>query len=175
MIGAGMAVPRNDQAQLSFWPPPAAKPSTTVAIDLADVMRRGVRRNLYDIYGRLDLARAPLASPEVRIYDCTARIALDAMRALHCRPRSGTHYRMAGAILLEMEAATECAKCGGAGRVSIYGRTGMCPACIGSGLRPAAIAWRAGQCECRFSEFRDNLNPAYSVAIARLAGIRRGA
>ena len=151
---------------------------SVLAEDLATVARTGLSSpHLFDVYGRLDRGATPAwKTAEIRIYEGAAQIALSAMHSLGCRSRSGTHYRMAGAILLELQTAVECRKCEGCGVVVIDGLwDGVCPACLGSGLRPASISWRSDACECRRTEFRDNLHPAYSVAMARLAGIRRGA
>ncbi len=147
-----------------------------LADDLQEIARRGLSSpHLFDVYGRLDRGPEPhWRTHEIRAYEGAAQISLQAMRNLKCQSRSGTHYRMAGAILLELQSAQECRKCEGSGIVVIDGLwDGVCPACLGAGLRPASISWRADACECRRTEFRDNLHPAYSVAIARLAGIRR--
>lgn len=148
----------------------------TIAEDLNEILRRGLTSpHLFDVYGRLDLGQTPAwRSSEIRAYEGCARIALMAMQSMGCRSRSGTHYRMAGAILLELQSAQECAKCHGSGVLVIDELwDGVCPACLGAGLRPASISWRADACECRRTEFRDNLHPAYSVAISTVVGIRR--
>lgn len=151
---------------------------STIAEDLEEINRKGLSSpHLFDVYGRLDLGSAPAwRTAEIRAYEGCARIALKAMQSMHCRSRSGTHYRMAGAILLELQSAQGCLKCSGFGVLIINELwDGVCPACLGSGLRPASISWRADACECRRTEFRDNLHPAYSVAISTIVGIRRSA
>lgn len=149
----------------------------TLAADIADIQRAGLTSpHLFDVYGRLDHGpQQRKQTAELRAYAGAAEIALQAMKAMHCISRSGTHFRMAGALLQELQTARECRKCEGVGIVTVDGLwDGVCPACTGSGLLPASVYWRATACDCRYNEFRDNLAPAYVIALARLARIKRG-
>lgn len=150
----------------------------TLGDDLEKLRATGLSSpHLFDVYGRLDRGTPPgWKTAEIRAYEGVARIALKALRAMCCLSRSGTHYRMAGAILQELQTAPDCHRCNQTGFVLIDELwKGVCPACMGSGLKPASISWRADACECRRTEFRDNTHAAYIVTIAVAAFEQRSA
>ncbi len=144
-------------------------------LDLAELHRSGLSTPyLWDAYGPLRDDAANTA--ERRAYVYAAAVALSMLRAIGCKSRNGTHFRIASAILLEMSSAPACTVCRGTGRIDLVANVGpICPMCAGSGLRRNSMSWRASECECHRNDFRDRLHNAYQATLAYLANLRRQA
>ncbi len=148
----------------------------TLGADLAALQRTGLSSPyLFDVYGMAELIGRD--TPERRAYVGAAHVALDVLRLMHFKPRNGTHFRLAGAILLEMASAPVCDRCAGAGRLRIEAARLelVCPGCFGSGLERASTTWRVTATDCHYTDFRDRLQGVYQVTLTLLTGLRREA
>jgi hypothetical protein len=148
----------------------------TLGADLVTLQRAGLSTEyLFDVYG-IDESIAR-DTPERRAYVAAARVSLGVLRQMHFKPRNGTHFRLAGAILFELATAPACDRCAGAGclRLDAARIQLVCPGCFGSGLRRASTTWRVNATDCHYTDFRDRLQGVYQVTLTLLAGLRAGA
>jgi hypothetical protein len=155
---------------------PNTTESATLGPDLVALQQTGLSTEyLFDVYG-IDESIAR-DTPEWRAYVAAARVALAVLRQMHFKPRNGTHFRLAGAILFELATAPTCDRCAGAGRLRLdTARIQLvCPGCFGSGLRRASTTWRVNATDCHYTDFRDRLQGVYQVTLTLLAGLRRDA
>jgi hypothetical protein len=145
----------------------------TLGADLVALQRAGLSTEyLFDVYGIGEsLARD---TPERRAYADAARVALGVLRQMHFKPRNGTHFRLAGAILFELATAPACDRCAGAGHLRLDAARIqlVCPGCFGSGLRRASTTWRVNATDCHYTDFRDRLQGVYQVTLTLLADLR---
>lgn len=143
--------------------------------DLIEVLYGGwLDDPLWDTYGDLSVAtyqRDGDTNTERRLYAdvaCLVRIAMDVARA---KVRSGTHYRIASAIVADLhgDLTMKCGRCGGSGRRKTRGEEHRpCRICHGQGSIRPSLWTRAEACLCRFPEFRDHLYGPYLTVLTRL-------
>lgn len=97
---------------------------------------------------------------ELLAYRNIGQLALELMRENGFRSRSGTHFRVADALIAEMVAAPICRVCDGLGSI----HTIACPACAGAGIKRASTTWRYQRTACDYAHFKEYLEPIYQVA-----------
>jgi hypothetical protein len=154
----------------------AARPARTLGADLVTLQRTGLSTDyLFDVYGVGESIARDTA--ERRAYVGAADLAGSVLRMMGLRSRSGTNFRLASAILVEMTTAPICDYCAGAGRLQLVAAHVelVCPGCLGSGLRRESTTWRVQATDCHYTDFRDRLQSVYQVTLTLLAGLRRTA
>lgn len=114
---------------------------------------------LFDEYG----AHQVVDKPEARAYHHIALFVLGCLLVKGFKIRSETHFRIAGAVVLEISRARQCPYCKGTG-LHPRKRT-VCEPCGGNGIRHAPIHWRANASDCHVKDFALRLQPIYTHAL----------
>lgn len=121
-----------------------------------------------DIVGRRDQHRA--TGLHQHFHHKTARWVLDVMRVAGALPRAGTHFRIATAVIGELngDQTHACVRCQGTGRARCGRARQACKVCAGRGMLLPSASSRADACKRRRPEFRNNLMGVYLTLLARL-------
>lgn len=133
-----------------------------IGLIVAQVRARGLSNPfLFDVYG----TQPPRAAGgEAAAYREIAICVLGCiMTHERWRSRSGTHFRIAGAILRELCTANVCPECRGSLRRV------PCKTCHRTGLAPASVRWRASAADCNYKDFKLRLNPIYERTLIFVA------
>lgn len=116
---------------------------------------------LFDVYGT-DPPR--VSGGEAAAYREIALCVLGCiMTQERWRSRSGTHFRISGAILRELCTANVCPECRGSSRHV------PCKMCHRTGFAPASVRWRALAADCNYKDFKLRLNPIYERTLRFVA------
>lgn len=149
----------------------AAMPARVAAgRDLIEVIYGGwLEGDLWDTYHDLRDGPDPAttSNTEVRVYDRVASAAAAAMAIGRNKIRSGTHFRIASAVLADISGAGwRACGCHGAPR---------CELCRGSGWVPPSNTSRSIACGSRHPEYMHRLRPVYECVWSGVnEDLRRG-
>lgn len=145
--------------------------------DLFETLYGGwLELDLWESYGNLDAKGYQFArcyadtNTERRLYAMVARMVHQVMEFAGAASRAGTHYRIAAAIIGELQGqqTRPCVRCHSAGHRVVAGVPKPCRTCKGRGMVLPSMSSRADACQCRRPEFRDNLSGVYLTILSRL-------
>jgi hypothetical protein len=132
-----------------------------IGADLSQLRTKGLSTpHLFDVYG---VTPPYAASGEPRVYREIALFVLGCLFSNGAKVRSGTHFRLAGTIMLEICEARDCRACNGSGLHPQ--KRSICQHCIGNGIEPAPAYWRANTSDCHVRDFNERLHEVYERAL----------
>lgn len=138
-----------------------------IGADLVKLREAGLSTPfLFDTYGIVTPDIPSRWTTEKRAYYLVAIDFFVSLRDKHLRSRSGTHFRVAGAILNELCTAEYCQHCGSTG---IAHNRGECTHCHGTGFKLLSVWRRAEACDCHRTYFRKHLSRLYLHKLCALA------